>query len=165
MVKFSILTSVFALASAVSAQCGSGTPDARVTSSGSTFTATRGSSTVYSGTDYRAAIQAAVDSINSGQRVSVIASGSIGASTISIGSGKIFEGCGTINVSSRSGRGAIESVNTNNVQIPFLTMTGSPYFGLRFYGTSGLRLGRITMNLSAGLGIRSSPATAARPAS
>ncbi|KAL9941527.1 hypothetical protein D7B24_005481 [Verticillium nonalfalfae] len=154
MVKFSILTSLFALASAVSAQCGSGTPDARVTSSGSTFTATRGSSTVYSGTDYRAAIQAAVDSINSGQRVSVIASGSIGASTISIGSGKIFEGCGTINVSSRSGRGAIESVNTNNVQIPFLTMTGSPYFGLRFYGTSGLRLGRITMNLSAGLGIR-----------
>ncbi|CRK04891.1 hypothetical protein BN1723_020912, partial [Verticillium longisporum] len=83
MVKFSILTSLFALASAVSAQCGSGTPDARVTSSGSTFTATRGSSTVYTGTDYHAAIQAAVDSISSGQRVSVIASGSIGASTIS----------------------------------------------------------------------------------
>lgn len=33
-------------------------------------------------------------------------------------------------------------------------MTGDPYFGLRFYGTSGLSLGKITLNLSAGLGIR-----------
>ncbi|KAH7014603.1 uncharacterized protein B0I36DRAFT_338955 [Microdochium trichocladiopsis] len=33
-------------------------------------------------------------------------------------------------------------------------MTGNPYFGLRFYGTSGLSLGIITMNLSGGLGIR-----------
>jgi hypothetical protein len=33
-------------------------------------------------------------------------------------------------------------------------MTGNPYFGMRFYGTSGLTLGQITMNLSAGLGIR-----------
>ncbi|KAM0324376.1 hypothetical protein ACHAQA_008157 [Verticillium albo-atrum] len=154
MVKFSILTSILALASAVTAQCGSGTPHARVTSSGSTFTATRGTGTVYTGTDYRAAIQAAVDSISSGQRVSVIASGSIGSSTITIGSGKIFEGCGTINAVLRSGRGAIEVLNTQNTQIPYLTLTGNPYFGLRFYGTSGLRLGQITMNLSGGLGIR-----------
>lgn len=34
------------------------------------------------------------------------------------------------------------------------TMTGNPYFGLRFYGTSGLVLGKINLNLSAGLGIR-----------
>jgi hypothetical protein len=33
-------------------------------------------------------------------------------------------------------------------------MTGSPYFGLRFYGTRGLVLGKITMNLSSGLAIR-----------
>ncbi|KAH7408021.1 hypothetical protein BKA64DRAFT_667921 [Cadophora sp. MPI-SDFR-AT-0126] len=91
---------------------------------------------------------------NSEQRVSVIASGSIGANTISITSGKTFEGCGTINVALRSGRGAIESVNTNDVKIPYLTMTGNPYFGLRFYGTKGLTLGQITMNLSGGLGIR-----------
>ncbi|CAI0652297.1 unnamed protein product, partial [Colletotrichum noveboracense] len=85
---------------------------------------------------------------------SVIASGSIGANTITIASGKIFEGCGTINVATRSGRGAIESTNTQGVQIPYLTMTGNPYFGLRFSGTKDLTLGAITMNLSGGLGIR-----------
>ncbi|KAF0328277.1 parallel beta-helix repeat protein [Colletotrichum asianum] len=154
MAKFSILTAVLALASSVTAQCGSGTPDARVTGSGSSFTATKGSSNVYTGSDYRAAIQAALDSISSGQRVSVIASGSIGANTITIASGKIFEGCGTINVATRSGRGAIESTNTQGVQIPYLTMTGNPNFGLRFSGTKDLTLGAITMNLSGGLGIR-----------
>jgi len=150
MARFFLFTTVLALISLVHAQCGAGTPDARVTGSGSSFTATRGSSTVYSGSDYRAAIQAAVDSISSGQRVSVIASGSIGANTITIGSGKTFEGCGTINVGNRGGRGAIEVLNTVGTKIPYLTMTGNPYFGLRFYGTRDLVLGQITMNLSGG---------------
>jgi hypothetical protein len=147
------LTAVLALASVVNGQCGAGTPDARVTGSG-TYTATKGSQTLYTGTDYRQAIQSAVDSIGSGQRVSIIASGSIGANTITIGSGKTFEGCGTINVGNKSGRGAIEALNTNGVKIPYLTMTGNPYFGLRFQGTRDLTLGQITMNLSGGLGIR-----------
>jgi hypothetical protein len=150
----SLLTAVLALTSAVQAQCGSGSPHATVTGSGNSFTASKGSSRVYSGSDYRAAIQAALDSISSGQRVAVMASGSIGASTITITSGKIFEGCGTINVANRAGRGAIESTDTSDVQIPYLTMTGSPYFGLRFSGTKNLSLGKITMNLSGGLGIR-----------
>lgn len=154
MLQSTLITAVLALVSTATAQCGSGTPDARVTGSGSSFTASRGSSTVYTGSDYRAAIQAALDSIGSGQRVSVLASGSIGASTITISSGKIFESCGTINVGNRSGRGAIESLNTQNVQIPYLSMTGNPYFGLRFYGTSGLSLGKINLDLSGGLGIR-----------
>ncbi|KAF4552482.1 Hypothetical protein D9617_10g074640 [Elsinoe fawcettii] len=154
MVQFSGLAAVLALASFASAQCGAGTPNARVTGSSGNYQAVRGSTNLYSGADYRAAIQAAVDGISSGQRVSVIASGSIGASTITIGSGKTFEGCGTINVAGRSGRGAIESLNTQNVNIPYLTMTGNPYFGMRFYGTSGLNLGQITMNLSGGMGIR-----------
>ena len=115
MVQFSLLASALALVSAVSAQCGSGTPAAKVTGSGSSFTATRGSTSVYTGSDYRAAIQAAVDSISSGQRVSVIASGSIGANTITITAGKIFEGCGTINVANRSGRGAIEVTDHHGI--------------------------------------------------
>lgn len=154
MARFSLLAAAFALVSIVNGQCGSGTPDARVTGSGSSFTATKGSSTVYTGSDYRAAIQAAIDSIGNGQRVSVIASGSIGANTLTIGSGKTFEGCGTINVANRAGRGAIESTDTSDVEIPYLTMTGNPYFGLRFSGTKNLNLGQITMNLSGGLGIR-----------
>lgn len=95
MVQYSLITAVLALASSAAAQCGAGTPDATVTGSSGSYVAKKGSSNVYSGSDYRAAIQAAVDSIGSGQRVSVIASGSIGASTLTIGSGKIFEGCGT----------------------------------------------------------------------
>ncbi|KAJ2891221.1 hypothetical protein MKZ38_000724 [Zalerion maritima] len=157
MARFSIVAAVSALASLAplaQAQCGSGTPDATVSGSGSSFTATKGSSTIYSGSSYLTAIQTALDSISSGQRVSVLASGSIGASTISISSGKIFEGCGTIDVGNNAGHGAIESLNTDGVQIPYLTMTGNPYFGLRFYGTSNLVLGQITMNLSDGLGIR-----------
>lgn len=142
-----------ALIGSVQAQCGS-SPDAQVTGSDGSFTATRGSGTVYSGSDYLAAIQAAIDSISSGQRVSIIASGSIGAGTIHIDSGKIFEGCGTIDAGYRAGHGAIESIDTSDVQIPFLTMTGAPYFGLRFSGTLNLVLGEITMNLSGGLGIR-----------
>lgn len=156
MTQFSVslLTTVLALTSAVQAQCGSGSPHATVTGSGNSFTANRGGSQVYSGGDYRAAIQAALDSVSSGQRVAVMASGSIGAGTISVASGKIFEGCGTINVGNRSGRGAIESTDTTDVQIPYLTMTGNPYFGMRFYGVRNLSLGKITMNLSGGLGIR-----------
>ncbi|KAF2871081.1 hypothetical protein BDV95DRAFT_544870 [Massariosphaeria phaeospora] len=154
MLQLSILTTVLAIIAYVHAQCGSGTPHATVTGSGSSFVAKKGSSNVYTGSDYRAAIQAALDSISSGQRVSVTASGSIGANTITISSGKTFEGCGTINVGNKSGRGAIESLNTQGVQIPYLTMTGNPYFGLRFYGTRDLTLGKITMNLSGGLGIR-----------
>ncbi|KAF2265535.1 hypothetical protein CC78DRAFT_559843 [Lojkania enalia] len=154
MAQYLILTTVLALLSFAQAQCGSGSPHATVTGSGNSFTAARGSSTMYTGSDYRAAIQAALDSISSGQRVAVMASGSIGANTISISSGKIFEGCGTINVGNKAGRGAIESLNTQGVQIPYLTMTGNPYFGLRFYGTRDLSLGKITMNLSGGLGIR-----------
>lgn len=136
------------------AQCGSGTPDARITSSGNTFTTARGSSTIYTGSDYRLAIQTALDAVSPGQRVAVIASGSIGANTITVPSGRTLEVCGTINVANRAGRGAIESTDTSDVKIPYLTMTGNPYFGLRFSGTRNLVLGKITMNLSGGLGIR-----------
>ncbi|KAF1916606.1 hypothetical protein BDU57DRAFT_556797 [Ampelomyces quisqualis] len=153
MVHIVGLASALALFSSVAAQCGSGTPDATVTGSGSSFVAKKGSSTVYTG-DYITAIQRAVDSIGSGQRVSVLASGSIGASTITIQAGKTFEGCGTIQAAVRSGRGAIEVTDVANVKIPYLTMTGSVYFGMRFSGTSGLSLGDITFDLTAGLAIR-----------
>lgn len=59
-----------------------------------------------------------------------------------------------MDVAFRSGRGAIESIDTTDVQIPYLIMTGSPYFGLRFSGTKNLSLGNVTMNLSDGIGIR-----------
>ncbi len=134
--------------------CGSGSPEATVTGSSGAYTASNRGSTVYSGGDYRAAIQAAVDSTGNGERTSVMASGSIGANTIAIPSGRVFEGCGTIDVGNRSGRGAIESLNTSNVSIPYLRLTGSPYFGMRFYGNSNLHLGVINLDLSGGHGLR-----------
>ncbi|KAH7320580.1 hypothetical protein B0I35DRAFT_477160 [Stachybotrys elegans] len=114
-------------------------PQSVVTGSG-TFTATVNSGNVYTGSDYRLAIQTALDRI--------------GASTMAVTSGKIFEVCGTVNTVFRDGRGAIEIINQNDVSIPYLTMTGNPYFGLRIPGTRNLNLGEITMNLSGGLGIR-----------
>ncbi|WP_026929308.1 RICIN domain-containing protein [Glycomyces tenuis] len=135
-------------------ECGSGSPDATVTGSSGNYTASNGGSTVYQGGDYRAAIQAAVDSTGSGERTSVMASGGIGASTISIPSNRVFEGCGTIDIGWRSGRGAIESLGTSNVSIPYLNLTGSAYFAMRFYGNSNLHLGDINMDLSGGMGIR-----------
>ncbi|CAN9084637.1 unnamed protein product [Alternaria alternata] len=154
MVQFTGLTAVLALASAAYAQCGSGTPDARVTGSGSSYTATKGSTNLYTGSDYRLAIQRALDGISSGQRVSVIASGNIGASTLTITSGKTFEGCGTITVSPKSGGGNIEVTDQSGVKIPYLTMAGSTYFGMRFSGTKDLTLGTINFNLKEGMGIR-----------
>ncbi|KAF4978233.1 hypothetical protein FZEAL_5338 [Fusarium zealandicum] len=149
----SIFTAVLACANAVNAACGDGSPQGIVSGSG-TFTARVNGASVYSGSDYRLAIQTALDRISSGQRVVVQSSGSIGASTITVTSGKTFEVCGTMNVANRSGRGAIEVTNQNDVNIPYLRMTGSPYFGLRFSGTRNLNLGQITLNLSGGLGIR-----------
>ncbi|KAI7160942.1 hypothetical protein KC349_g3158 [Hortaea werneckii] len=150
----SIAVAVLALLPFSYAQCGSGSPDAVVDGSTGSYTTTAGGSEVYSGSDYLAAIQTGIDSISSGQRISVIASGDIGASTISIDSGKTFEGCGTINVGYKAGVGAIESLGTTGVSIPYLSMTGDPYFGLHFYGTTDLTLGEINLDLSAGLGIR-----------
>ncbi|KAF9870791.1 hypothetical protein CkaCkLH20_11690 [Colletotrichum karsti] len=40
------------------------------------------------------------------------------------------------------------------VQIPYLTMTGDPYFGLYFCSMENLSLGDLTLDLSGGLGIR-----------
>ena len=148
-----LLTAALALTS-VQAQCGSGTPHATVSGSTNAFRTTRGTTQLYSGSDYRLAIQSGLDGITPGQRLTILASGSIGAGTITLASGKILESCGTINVSNRAGRGAIEIQNVNDVQIPYLTMTGNPYFGLRISGTRNLKLGKITFNLSGGLAIR-----------
>jgi len=153
MVQFSALTVLLAVATAVSAQCGSGTPNIVVTGSSGSYTTSRGSTQVYRGSDYHAAIQRGLDALSSGQRIAVLASGSIGANTITVGSGKIFEGCGTINAGNRRGRGAIESTGTTGAQIRYLTLTGTPSFGMLHYGTRDLTLGKITMNLSSGSGI------------
>lgn len=154
MARLVSLTGLLALFSGIRAQCGSGNPNAIVTGQGNTFTSTKSSRTVYTGPEYRNAIQSVLDASDPGERVSVLASGSIGGSTLNIHSGTIFEACGTIHAENKPGRGAIQSLNTTDVRIPYLSMTGAPYFGLRFSGTRNLALGRISMSLSGGLGVR-----------
>ena len=153
MARYSVLATVLALVSAASAQCGAGSPDATVTGT-NPFVATVGGAQVYSGDNYYVAIQTALDNISSGQRLSVLASGNIGPASVRITSGKTFEGCGTIDTYAESGHGGIEVFDASDVSIPYLSLTGNPYFGMRFYGTNNLNLGQITMNLSGGLGIR-----------
>lgn len=153
MLYTSFLTAVLALATSVVAQCGSGSPDVTVSGSG-TFTVKKGSSTLYTGSDYNAALQSGITNTASGQRLAVLASGSIGANTLVLKSGMTFEGCGTINLANRAGRGGIEITNTVGVNVPYLSLTGSPYFAVRVYGSKDLTFGVITMNLSAGIGIR-----------
>lgn len=145
---------LLALASVVNAQCGSGSPTVVVNGKSGAYTAVKGSQQLYSGSDFLQAINTGLASVASGQRLSVLASGSIGASTISLNNGQTFEVCGTIDVGFNSGRGAIRAIDKTGVKIPYLTMTGTPYFGLQFSGVKDLTLGTINMNLKNGLGIR-----------
>lgn len=149
----SLLSAALIFTSAANAACGDGSAQGVVTGSG-TFTTNVNGATVYTGSDYRLAIQTALDRVSSGQRVVVWSSGNLGANTITVPAGRTFEVCGTINATLRSGRGAVEITNVADVKIPYFKMTGNPYFGLRISGTNNLNLGEITMNLSGGLGIR-----------
>ncbi|MEU7800372.1 RICIN domain-containing protein [Micromonospora arborensis] len=141
--------------------CGSGSSNAEAVLSGSTWTARNGSSTVYSGSDMLAAMQAAVNSLSAGrtskQRVVVRGSGSMSAgSRLSLPSYTTLAVCGTINVTgSGSGDQApVYSRGTTDVEVQNLTLTGSPLYGIFMRNVNNLTLGQIDMRLSAGLGVR-----------
>ncbi|WDZ83540.1 RICIN domain-containing protein [Micromonospora cathayae] len=144
-----------------SADCGSGAFQAEAVLSGSTWTARNGGSTVYTGTDMRAAVQAAINSLTAGrtskQRVVVRGSGSISAgSRISLPSYTTIDVCGTINVTgSGSGDQApIYSRGTTQIEVQHLNVTGAPLYGIFLRNVTNVVLGQIDMRLSGGLGIR-----------
>jgi len=145
---------------ASAAACGALSYQAEATLSGSTWTARRGSTTVYTGTDMRAAVQAAISSLPSRtakQNVLVRGSGSISAnSRISLPSYTLLDVCGTINVTgSGSGDQApIYSRGTRDVEVAHLNVTGSPLYGIFLRSVNNVILGQIDMRLSSGLGIR-----------
>jgi hypothetical protein len=136
--------------------------DAVVTNSGGTWTAVRGTSTVYTGADMAAAMQAGINSLTSGrtskQRVLVQGSGTIANNTrVSVSSYTVLNVCGTINVTSASGTGdmaPIYSRGQTDVEIPNVTITGSPLYGMFFRDVENLTLGHVDMRVSSGLGIR-----------
>ncbi|MEU7906497.1 hypothetical protein [Actinoplanes sp. NPDC049118] len=145
---------------ASAAACGALSYQADATLSGSTWTARRGGTTVYTGTDMRAAVQAAISSLparTSKQNVLVRGSGSISAnSRISLPSYTLLDVCGTINVTgSGSGDQApVYSRGTRDVEVAHLNVTGAPLYGIFLRSVSNVILGQIDMRLSGGLGVR-----------
>jgi hypothetical protein len=83
-----------------------------------------------------------------------MASAWIGNNTIDLPSHTAFEVCGTLDTGYVAGRGAIQAVGVQNVSIPYLRMTGAPYFGLRFADAHNLHLGQIDLRMTGGIGIR-----------
>ncbi len=144
------------------AGCGTGTFQSEVTVSGSTWTARNASgASVYSGTDFRAAVQAGIGSLTAGrtsiQRVVVRGNGSIAAGArISLASYTSLSVCGTINVTGPgSGDYApIYARGVSNIEVPYLTLTGTPIYGIFMRNVTNVWLGQLDMRLGAGLGVR-----------
>jgi hypothetical protein len=141
--------------------CGDGTFHAEAYVNGSTWTARRGGSTVYTGTDMRAAVQAAVSSLTPGrtskERVVVWNSGTISAgSRISLPSYTVLDSCGTINVTgSGSGDQApVYSRGTRDIEVQNLRLTGAPLYGVFLRNVTNVVLGQLDLRLSGGLGVR-----------
>ncbi|MFI9770440.1 hypothetical protein ACIHJG_26720 [Streptomyces sp. NPDC052415] len=150
-----------AAAPRAAAACGEGTYQAEAVLSGSTWTARRGGSVVYTGADMRAAMQAAVSSLTPGrtwkERVVVRGSGSIGAgSRVSLPSYTVLDVCGTINVTgSGSGDQApVYARGVRDIEVQHLNVTGAPLYGIFLRNVQNVVLGQIDMRLSAGLGVR-----------
>ncbi|MFC9909063.1 hypothetical protein [Streptomyces sp. NPDC059862] len=154
-------TQATAAPSRAAAACGEGSYQAEAVQSGSTWTARRGSSVVHTGTDMRAAVQAAVNSLTAGrtskERVVVRGSGSMSAgSRISLPSYTALDVCGTINVTGTGSgdQAPVYSRGTRDVEVQHLNVTGSPLYGVFLRNVQNVILGQIDMRLSAGLGIR-----------
>jgi hypothetical protein len=141
--------------------CGSGSYAAQAVANGGSWTASNGGRNVYTGTDMRAAIQAAVSSLTPGrtakQWVVVRGSGTMSAnSRISLSSHTGLDVCGTITVTgSGSGDQApIYARDQQDIEVRHLTLRGSPLYGIFFRSVSNVVLGQIDMRLSSGLGVR-----------
>ncbi|HLL64210.1 MAG TPA: hypothetical protein VK453_00505 [Micromonosporaceae bacterium] len=140
--------------------CGSGTFNAEAVRSGNTWTSRNGSRTLYTGSDMRSAVQAALSSLTAGrtsqQRVVVRGSGDISAnSRVSLTSYTTLHVCGTMNVTG-SGTGdqaPIYARGATNIEVTHLRLTGVPRYGIFMRNVNNLTLGVIDMRLSGGSGI------------
>ncbi|WP_434042645.1 MULTISPECIES: hypothetical protein [Sorangium] len=135
--------------------------NAVVTRSGSSWVAQNGARSVYSGGDMRAAVQAALDSLRSGRttKESVLVQGSgtmTAGSRLSVPSYTVLNVCGTIDVTG-SGSGDMAPIyarGRTDIEIPNVTISGTPLYAMFFRDVENLRLGRVALRVSSGLGIR-----------
>ncbi|MEU9957757.1 hypothetical protein [Streptomyces sp. NPDC050982] len=143
------------------AACGEGSYQAEAVLNGSTWTARRGSSVTYTGTDMRAAMQAAVNSLTAGrtskERVVVRGSGAIGAgSRVSLPSYTVLDVCGTIDVTGTGSgdQAPVYARGARDIEVQHLNLTGTPLYGVFMRNVTNVVLGQIDMRLSRGLGVR-----------
>ncbi|GAA4977818.1 hypothetical protein GCM10023225_18050 [Kineococcus glutinatus] len=148
-------------ASPAAASCGDGTFHAIAVRSGNTWTARNGDRTLYTGTDLRSAVQAAVGSLTPGrttkERVVVRGSGGIPAGQrINLPSHTVLDACGTIEArgTGTGDQAPVYTRGTTDVEVQNLTVTGTPLYGVFARNVENFTLGRITMQLSSGLGVR-----------
>ncbi|WP_437752356.1 hypothetical protein [Sorangium sp. So ce1389] len=135
--------------------------NAVVTRSGSTWVAQNGARNVYNGGDMRAAVQAALDSLSSGRttKESVLVQGSgtmTAGSRLSVPSYTVLNVCGTIDVTG-GGSGDMAPIyarGRTDIEIPNVTITGTPIYAMFFRDVENLRLGHVELRVSSGLGIR-----------
>ncbi|WP_437275095.1 hypothetical protein WME90_28025 [Sorangium sp. So ce375] len=135
--------------------------NAVVTRSGSDWSARNGARNVYSGGDMRAAMQAALDSLSSGrtskESVLVQGSGTVAASSrLNVPSYTVLNVCGTIDVTGGgSGDNApIYARGRTDIEIPNVTISGTPLYAMFFRDVENLRLGHVELRVSSGLGVR-----------
>lgn len=135
--------------------------DAVVSESGGTWTANNGANSVYSGSDMRSAIQAAIDSLSAGrtdkESVLVLGSGTIDAgSRVNMKSHTLLNVCGTIDVvGSPSGDNApVYGRGVTNVEVPNISITGNPAYGIFFRESHDLTFGHVELRVTGGLGVR-----------
>ncbi|WP_402469192.1 RICIN domain-containing protein [Isoptericola aurantiacus] len=141
--------------------CGTGTFTTEAVQSGPTWTARRGGTTLYTGSEMAGAVRAAVGGLTAGrttqERVVVRGSGSMSASSsIDLPSHTSLEVCGTIDVTGTpaANNAPIRIRHAQDVAVPYLQLTGAPYFGIWVRTSSDVHLGQIDLRLSGGLGIR-----------
>ncbi|WP_129355689.1 right-handed parallel beta-helix repeat-containing protein [Sorangium cellulosum] len=135
--------------------------NAVVTGSGSSWVAQNGTRNVYRGGDMRAAIQAALDSLsrNRTRKESVLVQGSgamPASSRLSVPSYTVLNICGTIDVTGGgSGDNApIYARGRTDIEIPNVTISGTPLYAMFFRDVENLRLGHVELRVANGLGIR-----------
>jgi hypothetical protein len=145
---------------------------AEVTVSSGTWRAVNSGTTVYTGTDMFAAVNAAIASLPSGRTskgtVSIKNSGSSGSSggsikAINIQSYTILNFNGT-QITCNSGDALIVPVQgdrKSNIEILNLRVSGNPRYDIWLKGCSNINIQGVSMTLTAGLGIRVDHSTAA----
>lgn len=135
--------------------------DAVMTQNGNSWQVTHGGSNVYNGSSMHDAMQAAVNSLSGGrsskESVIVVGSGTMSAGErVELPSYTILNVCGTINVQG-SGSGDMAPIyarGRTDIEIPNVSITGTPLYGMFFRDVENLHLRDIDLELSDGEGIR-----------